>query len=158
MDLSEDIVTLTATWVGKLKRRADDEVANALGVVARAHPGHTAAFESHFRGFCAADAEEAGRLWALALVPPLAPLAGAQGALTLRQMYWADNPGTEMLDTKGYAQVKHHIEYVSGYWKCCAPVGYARVDTHTGDISLLCLSKMRDVLMDVHYTTVNEVR
>ena len=51
MDLSEDIVTLTATWVGKLKRRADDEVANALGVVARAHPGHTAAFESHFRGF-----------------------------------------------------------------------------------------------------------
>jgi hypothetical protein len=149
-----DLVTLTATWVGKLKRRADEEVANALGGIAQAHPEHRDALESHFRGFCIATGATIDSLWAQALAAQQPE--GVTALNRLRAMYWADNPGVETLETKGYQQVKYHLEHVLGYWKCTTPVGYARVDKYTGDISVICLSKMRDILMDVHYATVND--
>ena len=148
--------TKTAVWVGRLHRdRPKEEVAKALAAIVHANPTLERIMESHFRCFCAnapqADVEAA---WNAALSADNE--GSGDGCLdTLQQMYWDDNPDENKLDTKSYELVKHHIEYERGYWKCGTPVGYARVDSATGDISILCQSKMRDVLQDVMYAQIS---
>jgi hypothetical protein len=149
--MQQSIAVRTALWVGKLKgSRPEREVAGALAAIARGHPECEGALESHFRGFCS-SAADADSIWAEAVesVPPDTHVDDAVQAL--RAMYWTDNPDDCLLETKGYEQVKHKIEHEWGYWKCGMPVGYARVNASTGEINILCQSKMRDCLLDVHY-------
>ena len=160
------LTTKTALWVGRLKReRPREEVARVLAFVGHANQGLMPVMESHFRCFCSSAApdnggEELAAIWQAAVENTTgAVMQSAKGEEedpldVLRQMFWNDNPDDQMLETKTYEHVKRYIEYEKGFWKCGIPVGYGRVDDKTGEIHLLCQSKMRDVLQDVHYAQV----
>ena len=168
------LMTRTALWVGKLRRdRSKEEVANALACIGNGNPQVTLMAESHFRGFCAhsllPDAEIT-RIWNAARAQngndddDVLMLTNnnvgnninknnnnEEGTQILRQMYWDDNPEEFLVETKSYENVKRHLEHTLGFWKNSNPVGYARVDSKTSEIDILCQGKMRDFLLDVHY-------
>ena len=149
------LTTQTAQWVGKLRReRPKDEVARVLAAIGLAHaPALLAVVESHFRAFCGSTVPTAlqDALWADALRAP-ADTVDAEPALdSLRAMYWHDNPNLCLVETRSYEDMRRVIEHTHGYWKNGNPVGYARVEPTTGEITILCQGKMRDVLQDKHF-------
>ena len=147
------LTSKTALWVGKLsKTRRPEDVARVLATIARAHPPSASVMESHFRGFCMNATQSAvDALWQEAV--DTAPLSEElEPTDALREMFWNDNPDDHLLDTDSYEIVKHQLEHDDGFWKCAMPVGYAQVDSVTGDINILCQSKMRDLLHDRYYT------
>ena len=147
------LITQTALWVGKLKRdRAKEPIARALAGIGHAHPQISLMLESHFKGFCINTAPSVvNGIWAAAVAN--LNVDSVHDELVLRQMYWEDNPEEMLLETTSYEHMKNRLEHVMGYWKNKAPVGYVRVDPVTGEINILCQSKMRDLMCDIHYST-----
>jgi hypothetical protein len=151
---SDALITRTALWVGKLRReRPPVEVALPLREIARTRPEVAAAMESHFRGFCVAlPHEEVTAWWTVEHCYRPESLDPTDEALCfLRAMYWDDNSDDCKLETRGYENMKHYIEYELGFWKCANPVGYIRVDDKTGEICILSQNKIRDLLVDKYY-------